>query len=174
MFPEASAWMTAAFALMLGLDAPVVIARADVWEVPIAFGYVALSVALRCLWEALCAPARKARWIALASAAMGVAFASRPTILPAAAILFVPLLDRDTRLSPRNWLAAVVPVSICGAGVALYNALRFGNPLEFGTSYMLSGDRRRASPRSAPRISGRTSGSTCSRASTGSRCSLRP
>jgi hypothetical protein len=70
---------------------------------------------------------------------MGVAFASRPTVLPAAAILFVPLLDGVSRRNPRNWLAAVLPVTICGAGVALYNALRFGNPLEFGTSYMLTG-----------------------------------
>ena len=90
------------------------------------------------LWEAYGDPGRAAKWIALASAAIGVAFAARPTVLPNAAILLIPFLSRETRRSARAWAAAVVPLALCGAGVALYNAERFGNPFDFGMRYQLA------------------------------------
>ena len=148
VFPAAPRWMLAAAALVLGLGsyAPVVLSRPDLWEIPVAFGYVALSIALRCLWEALITPGGSGKWIALASAAIGIGFAARPTVLPAAAILLAPLLDRDCRRNPWSWVAAMLPLALCGAGVALYNDLRFGSPFEFGRSYMLSGESRTAFP----------------------------
>jgi hypothetical protein len=140
-FPGSRPWTGAVTVLILGLGsyAPVLLSRADMWEVPIAFSYLALTVALRCLWEALVRPGRPAVWLALASAAMGAALASRPTVLPAVAVLAVPFLARETRARAANWAAALVPVALGAAGVGAYNALRFGNPLEFGTSFMLSG-----------------------------------
>lgn len=148
VFPGAAPWATAVAVLILGLGsyAPVVLARADLWEIPIAFGYVALSIALRCLWEALISPGKSATWIAFASAAIGIGFASRPTVLPAAAILLAPLVDRACRRNPWTWIAAMLPLALCGVGVALYNDLRFGSFLEFGRSYMLSGESRTAFP----------------------------
>jgi tetratricopeptide (TPR) repeat protein len=141
VFPGSEPWMTAVAALILGLGsyAPILLSRADMWEIPIAFNYLAVSLALRCLWGALGNP-RPAAWLALASAALGAAFASRFTILPSAAILAVPFLDKGTRGSVRNWLAAALPIGLCVAGVLAYNAQRFGRPLDFGTSHMLLGD----------------------------------
>lgn len=141
-FPDTPAWVTAAAVLVLGFGsyAPLLLARADMWEIPIAFNYLAVSVALRCLWEAFDGPGRSAGWIALASAAFGAAFASRPTVLPNAAVLLLPFASRETRRNAWAWAAAAIPIGLCGAAVALYNAQRFGSPFEFGQHYQLSGD----------------------------------
>ncbi len=139
-FPGAPPWIMAVEVPLLGLGsfAPLLLARADIYEVPIAFCYLAVSVALRCLWEALGAPGRSARWVAGASAALGLAFAARPTVLPASAVLLLPLLTREGRGSARAWIAAVVPLGVCGAAVALYNLERFGSPFDFGVRYQLA------------------------------------
>jgi Tetratricopeptide repeat len=139
--PRGPEWIGAACTLILGLGsyAPLLLARADMWEIPIAFGTLCVSIALRCLWEAFVDPARSVKWIALASATFGAGFAARPTILPNAAILLLPFVSREVRLNARAWFAAVVPLAICGAAVALYNDLRFGSPFEFGQRYQLAG-----------------------------------
>jgi len=133
-FPQAPPWADAACVLVLGFGSygPLLAARADLWEIPIATSYLMVSAALRCLWEATGDGARPARWIAAASAALGLAFAARPTALPNAAILLVPFFLAGVRSSARAWLAAVVPMALCGAAVAAYNALRFGGALDFG------------------------------------------
>jgi tetratricopeptide (TPR) repeat protein len=139
ILPDASPWLTAICTLVLGLGsgAPLLAARADMWEIPIAFSYLAVSLALRCLWEAFENPSRSARWIAFASAALGAGFAARPTVLPNAAILLVPFVSRETRRNAWAWAAAAAPLALCGAGVALYNAERFGSPFEYGVRYTL-------------------------------------
>lgn len=141
IFPGSAPWMAAAAALILGIGsyAPLLLSSADMWEVPIALGYLCVSVSLRCLWQAFENPRAPARWIGIASAAFGIAFASRPNELPNALILLLPFAIREVRSSVRAWFAALVPLCLCGAGVALYNSLRFGSPFEFGTSYMLVG-----------------------------------
>ena len=140
-YPGGPPWLMAVCTLILGLAsyAPLLLARADMWEIPIAFSYFSVSIALRCLWEAFGDPGRSAKWIAFASAAIGAAFAARPTALPNAAILLIPFLSAETRRSLRAWAAASVPLAICGAGVGLYNAMRFGDPLDFGMRYQLAG-----------------------------------
>lgn len=140
VFPQAPPWADAACVLVLGFGSygPLLAARADVWEIPIAASYLMVSVALRCLWEAVCRGERSARWIAAASAALGIAFASRPTALPDAAMLLVPLLAAGARQRARDWAAAAVPIGLCGAAVAVYNALRFGSALEFGQRFQLA------------------------------------
>jgi hypothetical protein len=140
VFPGSPPWIMAVSTLVLGLASygPLLAARADMWEIPIAFSYLSVSVALRCLWEAFERPGSPARWIALASAAIGAGFAARPTILPNAAILLLPFLSGETRRSARAWAAAAAPLAVCGAGVALYNAERFGDPFDFGMRYQLA------------------------------------
>ena len=141
ILPVGPPWIGAACTLVLGLGsyAPLLLARADMWEIPIAFEYLCVSLALRFLWGAYVDPSRSAKWIALASAAFGAGFAARPTILPNAAILLVPFLSKEVRGNARAWLGAIVPLALCGAGVALYNGLRFGDPLEFGQRFQLAG-----------------------------------
>jgi tetratricopeptide (TPR) repeat protein len=141
-FPDSPPWTTALAVLVLGFGsyAPLLLARADMWEIPIAFSFFAVAVALRSLWEAVGGSRRSAAWLALASAALGAAFAARPTVLPNAAVLLIPFVLYEVRRSPWAWAAAVVPLGLCGAGVALYNALRFGSAFEFGQHFQLSGD----------------------------------
>jgi hypothetical protein len=46
------------------------------------------------------------------------------------------------RTNDRRWrevIAFAVPLAAAGAGIALYNYARFGNPFEFGIHYLLSG-----------------------------------
>lgn len=141
LFPGLPPWIMAVMVPVLGLAsyAPLLVARGDMWEIPIAFSYLSVSIALRCLWAAHADPGRPVGWIALASAAFGAAFAARPIILPGAAILLLPFLSRETRRSTLAWAAAVIPLALCGAGVALYNAERFGDPFDFGMRYQISG-----------------------------------
>jgi tetratricopeptide (TPR) repeat protein len=140
VFPASPPWMMAVLTLIIGMASylPVLLSRADMWEVPIAFSCLGISVALRCLWGAFCDPPG-AGWIALASAALGASFAARPNMLPIALILALPLAFAETRRNPRAWAAALIPIGLCGAGVALYNAERFGNPFEFGQRFQLAG-----------------------------------
>ena len=141
LFPGSAPWIMAVMALILGLAsyAPLLVARGDMWEIPIAFSYLSVSIALRCLWEAYVSPGRPAKWIAIASAAFGAAFAARPIVLPAAAILLLPFVQREARRSALAWAAAAVPLACCGAAVGLYNAERFGDPFDFGMRYQISG-----------------------------------
>jgi tetratricopeptide (TPR) repeat protein len=141
VFAASPAWMPAVAVLVIGMAsyAPVLLSRPDMWEVPIAFNYLALSVALRCLWAVFCEPSRALGCLALASGMLGAAFAARPTVLPAAAILLMPFLIREVRGRFGAWAAAVLPLGLCGMAVAIYNQQRFGSPFEFGQHYQLAG-----------------------------------
>lgn len=139
-FPRAPSWSLAAAVLLVGLAsyAPLLLARAAVYEVPIAFGYCAAALALRCLWSVLSRPDRAAPRLALASAALGAAFAARPTVLPAALVLLVPFAVPEVRRCARAWVGVLLPFGGCGLAVALYNAARFGGPFDFGVRYQLA------------------------------------
>ncbi len=171
-FPSAPAWALAGCALVLGLANSVatLLARPDVWEVPIAAGYAGVMLMLLCVWRALgTSPPRPAPasagtwgWIAAASTAGGLAIASRPSLLPVAAVVFFPALKAWWETRPRGghensaprasgasgrsrlWLAALVPLGVIGVALAVYNHARFGDALEFGQRYQLAGDRQGA------------------------------
>ncbi|HZZ19016.1 MAG TPA: tetratricopeptide repeat protein [Opitutaceae bacterium] len=142
-FPGSPAWILAASVLLLGFGsyAPILLARADKWEVPIAFSYLFVSLTLRFLWEALGHPEKCARWVALASLSLGIAFAGRPSVLPVGAILLLPFLLPEPRKSLRTWAAAILPLGFCGLGVALYNQMRFSSPFDFGQRYQLAAEK---------------------------------
>ena len=102
-----------------------------------------------CIWTGLLAcrmkrmPARMALLL-LSGTAMAFAFGARPSVALNAAIL-VPLfigilLYRRQKLQLRLGQAAcfLVPVALGAAGLMYYNQVRFGSPLEFGTSYQLT------------------------------------
>ena len=96
-------------------------------------------LALAGIWCALHDGRRAWRWLAGASLAYGLAVGARPSLLLGGVILLVPVVQawREKR---RVWpllLAAVCPMAAIGAGLMIYNALRFDNPLEFGQRYQL-------------------------------------
>jgi tetratricopeptide (TPR) repeat protein len=156
-FPEVGWGARAACVLALGLatGVPILLQRADVCEVPISCAYALQMLTLVALWQALHRPARAGRWLALGSLAYGLAVGSRPSVLFGAVVLLFPVVAALRRTPPepgvppggpgralRLLLAAALPLLACGLALALYNYLRFHNPLEFGEHYQLAGDRQ--------------------------------
>lgn len=142
--PDAPPWLMAVLLLAVGLATglPTLLARVDVWEIPIA-GATALSLcAVAAVWQAWHEPVRRARWLAAASLILGLAVATRPTALLNAPILLLPLLrewqERRGSRSARMAAAVALPLLLCLGALALYNVARFGSPLEFGQSYILA------------------------------------
>ncbi len=135
-------------ALGLATGVPPMLRRPDVWEVPIACGYALLMVVLLLIWRALHAPRRAHWWLAGASLAYGLALGARPSLLFGAVVLLVPVASWLRRpaaaagAAPVRWwsllAAAVVPITLVGCGLLLYNYLRFNNPFEFGETYQLT------------------------------------
>lgn len=153
-FPTVHGAAVAAGVLVLGLanGVPVMMARPDLWEVPISCAYALIMLALAAIWCGLHDPERRFRWAAAASVACALAIASRPSALFGAVILLVPLVDawrggsagKNGRLA-RVWAvgaALAVPLLLVGLGLVIYNYQRFGQPLEFGQRYQLADDRQ--------------------------------
>jgi Flp pilus assembly protein TadD len=149
-FPAVGPWAAGAAALLLGTATtlPVFLARPGLYEVSISCGFMLTMLSLAALWESWHRTAGKAAWLAAASLAYGLAVGARPTLLFGAVILFVPvgtafMAHRRGEPVP-SWLrllpAAVLPIAAVGAGLAAYNYLRFGDPLQFGHEYQLSGN----------------------------------
>jgi tetratricopeptide (TPR) repeat protein len=140
-FRETGVGVVVAGTLALGLAnlAPAVLGRCDVYEVAISCGYAMTMLALAGVWAALHEPQRRGLWLAAASLAYGLALGARPSLLFGAVILLVPVARawREKRPVRLLLLAACGPIVAIGAGLMLYNALRFGNPLEFGETYQL-------------------------------------
>jgi len=127
-------------ALATATSAPILLQKADVWEVPIACGYALTMLALGAVWRAWLDEPRRGWWLLAASVAMGLAVGSRPSLLFGAAIVLVPvgcLPDGQPWRRGRLLLCALVPLVLCGLGIMLYNQQRFGNPLDFGERYQL-------------------------------------
>lgn len=152
-FPQTSGLAVAAGAVALGLTSgiPVMLNRPDVWEVPIACGFALTMLTLVALWRTLHEPRRQVWALAAASAAYGLAVASRPSLLFGAVILLVPVFRawsgrRDPANRTGDWRrllpAAVVPIGCIGLGLAYYNYQRFGSPVEFGQTFQLAGERQ--------------------------------
>jgi tetratricopeptide (TPR) repeat protein len=141
-------------ALGLATGIPIILQRPDVWEVPISCGYALIMLAFAALWRSLHERARKARWLALASLAFGLAVGARPSLLFGAVILLGPLAQAwmtSQAHGGRRWremaplaAAILVPLVAVGFGLALYNYLRFGSPAEFGQRYQMAGDAQTA------------------------------
>jgi hypothetical protein len=137
-------WLMAVLVLAVGLatGVPTLLARVDVWEIPIA-GATALTLcAVAALWQAWHQEGRRAGWLAAASLGLGLAVGTRPTALLNAPILLLPLLLewRENRWARGGKMlaAAALPLLVCLGALAAYNQARFGNPLEFGQSYILA------------------------------------
>jgi hypothetical protein len=79
-------------------------------------------------------------FLGMASAACGLGVGCRPHLI----LLIIPLFGGAFILAERKdrikWgLVGLLPLSVCGALLALYNYERFGDLFEFGTRYQLAG-----------------------------------
>jgi tetratricopeptide (TPR) repeat protein len=143
-FPDVSIWVVAAGAVALGLATavPTMLPRSKVNEVAISCGYMLTMVALWAIWRALHETESRKRsgWLMAASVAYGLAVGARPSSLVGGIILLAPVAQawRERRPVWPLLLAATVPIALIGLGLMLYNARRFGSPLDFGQRYQLT------------------------------------
>jgi hypothetical protein len=151
-FPSSGATALALGFLVIGLGSFThsVLRRTSIWEPPVAAGYFFASLALLFLY--LGAHGRRLRWYPWASLAVGLAVGSRPTYVVGMAALVTPLIlelrslraaGRPGSLTDRGlWglaAALLAPFGTVCAALLAYNYARFGNPLEFGMHYQLTG-----------------------------------
>ncbi len=150
-FPEVGAGFVAAGLLALGWAAgvPIMLQRAEFWEVAVSCGYAFSMLALGAVWLALHDAGRRPWWLAAASLALGLAVGARPSLLFGTAMLAIPVglawrrMPANSRGPPWRLVAAALgPLVLCGLALMVYNALRFGSPFEFGERYQLAGDRQ--------------------------------
>ena len=151
-FPATPAWIAVAGAVLVvfGSLLPMLLRRPVYYELAIAAGGFFGLVALALLHGAMVHPPRRARWLAGAGVALGLAVASRPDYLFGAAAALAVYFRWAWRHEPRATgtdrrqfvtaaLAVALPLGLIGAALAAYNVARFGNWAEFGTHYMLAG-----------------------------------
>ena len=150
-FSEVSVVVVVAGTLALGLatGVPILLQRAEFWEVAVSCGWALGLLALGAVWRAVIDPGRRVRWVAAASLALGFAVGARPFLLLGAPILLVPAAiawnEAATTDRRRPWaivVAAMLPLALCGLGLMVYNDLRFDSPFEFGQRYQLAGGRQ--------------------------------
>ena len=146
----------AVLALGLGSFIPFVVCSSRIYEVPITCAFACCMLAVNAVLSAAAATRSRDRMLSMliASSAWGMAIASRPNYVFGIVPLWFTawLISRSARRRTEPcpsfglWLAAVAPVTLVCAGLALYNYARFDNPLEFGTTYQFSAmDMRRTS-----------------------------
>ncbi|HEU5077600.1 MAG TPA: hypothetical protein VFT72_00210 [Opitutaceae bacterium] len=125
------------------------------YQVASACGYFCIMVALFCSARATSSPyvSTGVAWLVAASGFFGLSVGSRPTYaacIPAFGVfalilgVFGPSSENSRSRRILSYLfAAVIPAGTIGAGLALYNWCRFGDPLEFGIKYQFAaGDMR--------------------------------
>lgn len=149
-FPDMSVLIVAGGVIVMGLTTGILelLASCDVYETAESCGFAFTMLALAGVWKALHESDRKTPWLALASFAYGLAVGSRPSLLFGAIMLLAPAArawfktnDLDSRRRAVSLLVpTVVPITLIGIGLMLYNTLRFDNPFEFGWHYALAGD----------------------------------
>ena len=142
--PGTPRWMVGLgiLALATGSAVPFLLRRVAVYEIALLAAYAFLMAGLYLLATGALARPIGPRRLAAGSLCLGLAVGCRPTMaLPV--VLLVGLwwwLQRRDRPASRRLAAALLgPALVVGVLLALYNAARFGSPLEFGNSYQLAG-----------------------------------
>lgn len=151
-YPATHPLLAALLLAALGLGSPTLLLNQmpQFYQVPIACAYALAMAGLYFGWRALWADAGGVlRWLGACGSCMGLTLAARPNyVLGAglATLLFAWCAGRRAaaraaqgraRLGP--WVAALGPVTAVGLALLVYNALRFGDPFEFGMRYQLAG-----------------------------------
>ncbi len=144
-FRSSAAWVGPLGVLMLGLGTHVLALerRPLVWELPISMGYACSMLAIACIYAGLHSK-RPVPALGAAGLFLGLAVAARPTCIFGAVIFLPPLWCMARQpgkrgLALRCGLAAALGFGTCLAAILAHNFARFGNPLEFGQDYQLSG-----------------------------------
>jgi hypothetical protein len=151
-FPETPLWLLAlaGSCLAFGSSLPLQIGQASFYQVPIACAAALNLLMWGAVYLAWHSRRHPAAWMAAASLLFGLMVGARPNYLLGGVALVVACvgMTRPGRPTPADrcpgfglqlFLAALLPATACGLGIALYNGLRFGSISEFGVRYQLSG-----------------------------------
>jgi hypothetical protein len=139
-------WALIMGVLLIGLANPAMLAlrRPAIYELVIVAAWFHLALFLYSLFRALHADRGRMGWLTLGSASLGLAVGSRASYALAAPLFLVWAWLLTThrfsnRFTRRQWLlGAFLPLAAVGVALAGFNAVRFGNPLEFGFSYQIN------------------------------------
>lgn len=128
------------------------LARNSIWEVPISAAYFFSTTGFLLIVKALSGRRQYLYFLVAASAAFGLAVASRPhyifAVIALTGIWLVWTLLKarrgplDRTAGTRELLAIVLPVSAIVVALLAYNYGRFGSVFEFGQKYQLTGNRQ--------------------------------
>jgi hypothetical protein len=140
-------WLVLPMGVALGVcqGVPYLLSRVWVYEIAIAGGYLTVAGGVWCMLRALEAR-RMTWWLAGSGAMFGLSIACRPHLVFAAAVFGLALLACLVRrggwrpaIGSRDLAAFALPLLAAGLAAAAYNFLRFGDPFEFGTRFLLAG-----------------------------------
>lgn len=149
-----SGWVWCAAAVLgLGNLCLPMLARNSVWELPISSAYFFSMTGLALLLHSRSTNRRPLLWLVAASAAFGLAIASRPHFIfgvLALLGLWGLSLRRRWKIQGRGGLqsiarevpAVLIPLGLIVGGLLIYNYQRFESPFEFGQKYQLAGNRQ--------------------------------
>jgi hypothetical protein len=146
-FPAAPGWTVGLFTLTALLCTPVfwLINRPGVYEAAYASGQFFLVLGMYAVARGITSPGKKVGWLCLAGFSLGAAPASRLTYaFSAAAVSLVVGVTLLKNVRSRGWkiapfLSFCLSLLLMAAGLAWFNYARFGNILESGLSYVLTG-----------------------------------
>ena len=141
-WPESPRWLFYFLCACLGFSNsfPFLLRRPEVYETAIAAGQLFILCGLYAMAHAAWSGRHPIVVAALGGTALAAAFASRPTMVFAAAAMLWLLVLGDAPFRDRlhRFAAAVLPFT-AGFGLVLYyNYVRFDSPFEFGNHYQLA------------------------------------
>ena len=146
-FPKIPGWMVLGLTLLGVLNTPVfwLVNRPDVYETAIAAGQCFTILGLYAAARAMQTEKHRVPLLALAGFSWGAAIGSRLDLGVGIAwmvfliCLFLFFKTRNWRVHAGALAALIVPLLVWGAGLAWYNQARFGNILETGFRFQLTG-----------------------------------
>jgi hypothetical protein len=131
-------WLEVAVIVSLGNTQLVcfLLIRAMVYEVAISSGYfLVMAGFLLAAWSL--GVKKRLSWVPLAGLSFGLAVGCRPHLALVGALMTVFIAVKFRR-SAATLMRFVAPILVAGAGLAVYNFVRFGNPFEFGLRFQVS------------------------------------
>ena len=135
-------WLASAAVLSLGAVPGVafLLIRPSFYEVAISAGYCFAMTGFLLLVHALASPRPNGGYLAGGGFCFGLAAGCRPDLC-FLAVLVAAVFAFRFRAHKMPVLAFLAPIALCGGLLALYNYVRFDNPLEFGIQYTLLDNR---------------------------------
>lgn len=121
------------------------LARPDIYNIPVMAGNAFLFLGTFCWMRAVFKEIHTCMWYALGSFFLACVAGCRPQMLlyviALFGVLYLPLLARKEWRGTLNWKKVVsffFPVVLVGAVVFWYNFVRFGSGFDFGATYSLT------------------------------------